>query len=222
MSVPPPHVCVLKTSRANIWSSGSACGIGQALLLGLTSSFHVPGVHQALECAQQRCLLGQGCNALEVSAAWTSCSLEKRFLLLFVLDCAPGLAQQQASLAGGKHWFYLLCSSHSSSACLTRGLQAGGMGWSVLLQAQCPGDAALAQAGQQECTELLSQLQSFSGVTWRGDSSALSLEMLRISCVAALAGLFLRAAEARLFIPIFVFEAVHTQVCPHEHSAGCL
>lgn len=63
MSVLPPCLCLLKTTRANMWSLGSACGIRQALLPGLTSSFHFPGVLPAFECAQQRCLLGQGCSA---------------------------------------------------------------------------------------------------------------------------------------------------------------
>lgn len=48
-----------------MWNSGSACVKRQALLLGLTSLFHFPGVLQALECAQQqRCLPGQGCSAV--------------------------------------------------------------------------------------------------------------------------------------------------------------
>lgn len=70
----------------------------------------------------------------------------------------PWSCSAASSLAGGEHWFYLLCSSHSSCACFSRGLLAGGMGCSVFLQAQCPGNAALTPAGQQECTELLSHL----------------------------------------------------------------
>lgn len=106
------------------------------------------------------------CNALEISTVWTSCSLEKWFLLLFVLDCAPGLAQQQAPWQVGSTGS--TCSVPPTAPVLASAEVCRLEGWGVACSSRLSALGMLPspQQGSRSALNCCHTWQRFSGVTW--------------------------------------------------------
>lgn len=216
VSVPPPHECLLRTARANLRDSGSACGLRQALLLGFTSSFHFPGVLPAPECAQQRCLLGQGCSAaiLEVSTAWTSRSLEKWFLLC--LFWTVPLVLLSSRLPGRWGALVLPALLLPQLLCLPQPRAAG---WRDGVERAAPGSGpwGCCRAAGVHCTAVTAGTGSLGG-PGRGDTSVLSLKCPKFPMWLLWQGCSYPYLCARLLIPLFVHMStlqghVEAQLC---------